>query len=145
MSTRIMQDIRWQQRFQNYQLALQQLRHAVQLRTERGLSALEQQGLIQAFEYTHELAWKVLKDFLEYQGYNDIIGSRDTFRKAFGLGIIEDGETWMESITARNRSAHSYNQSAADALAQQISATYLPIFNALEHSLAQRLNNAIKP
>ena len=136
-----MQDIRWQQRFQNYNLALQQLQQAVELRTERGLSALEQQGLIQAFEYTHELAWKTLKDFLEYQGEGDIIGSRDAFRKAFRLGLIEHGNTWLESIVARNRSSHTYNQTAADALAKQIAEVYLPLFNALQNVLEQRVEN----
>ena len=62
----IMQDIRWQQRFQNYQKALAQLQNAVTLARERPLSLLEKQGLIQAFEYTHELAWKTLKDFLKH-------------------------------------------------------------------------------
>jgi nucleotidyltransferase substrate binding protein (TIGR01987 family) len=82
-------DIRWQQRFSNYTKALEQLSDAVSLSRKRGLSKLEKQGLIQAFEYTHELAWKVLKDFLESRGKSDLYGSKDVTREAFRLGIIE--------------------------------------------------------
>ena len=83
-------DIRWQQRFANFRKALSQLRKFV----DKGeLTELEEQGAIQAFEYTYELGWLVLKDFLEYQGLTDIFGSRDAIRKAFQAGLIEDGET----------------------------------------------------
>jgi nucleotidyltransferase substrate binding protein (TIGR01987 family) len=71
------EDIRWKQRFSNYTNALEQLQEAVDLSCERELSMLEKQGLIQAFEYTHELAWNVMKDFLEYQGNQNVKGSRD--------------------------------------------------------------------
>lgn len=76
-------DTRWEQRFANYQKALHQLRMAVKLSVERGLSDLEVQGMIQAFEYTQELAWNVMKDYLEYQGVFSIVGSRDAIREAF--------------------------------------------------------------
>ena len=75
--------IRWIQRFDNYQLALGTLQEAVDLSRQRALSRLEQQGLIQGFEFTHELAWKTLKDFLDYRGVSGVIGSRDAARVAF--------------------------------------------------------------
>ncbi|MFZ4779984.1 MAG: nucleotidyltransferase substrate binding protein, partial [Terrimicrobiaceae bacterium] len=90
------QDIRWKQRFQNFTKALQALRNAVALAERRPLSELEQQGLIQAFEFTHELAWNVLKDYLEEQGYVGIIGSKNASREAFKNALIEDGQTWMD-------------------------------------------------
>ena len=90
-------DLRWYQRFQNFRQALAQLAKFV----EKGeLNELEQQGLIQCFEYNYELAWNTLKDFFEEEGESGILGSRDAFRLAFKRGLIEDGKTWMEMIRA---------------------------------------------
>lgn len=87
------QDIRWMQRFNHYKKALSQLREAVQLSQERSLSKLEEQGLIQAFEVTHELAWNTLKDFLESRGVHNLYGLKDTSREAFKAGLVTHGET----------------------------------------------------
>ncbi len=72
-------DIRWQQRFSNYKKALHQLGEAVSLSEKRELSDLEKQGMILAYEYTHELAWTTLKDFLDYKGQQDIYGLQVVF------------------------------------------------------------------
>ena len=72
------------------------------------------QGLIQAFEFTHELAWNVLRDYFVYQGNAQIIGSCDATRGAFGKGLISDGDVWMEMIQSRNRTSHTYNRAIAD-------------------------------
>src|ERR1017187_6307458 len=98
------QDIRWIQRFQNFKKAFHQLSDAASLANQRPLSELEQQGYIQAFEFTHELAWNVLKDYLEAQGFVNIIGSKGATREAFKNGLIADGEAWMEMIDSRNKS-----------------------------------------
>ena len=82
-------DVRWLQRFDNYKRALEQLNDAIKVMNERSLSNLEKQGLVQAFEFTHELSWKVLKDFLEYRGATDLYGSRDVVRRAFSLGLLD--------------------------------------------------------
>ena len=121
-------DIRWRQRFNNYKNALLQLDDAVELAWERPLSNLEKQGLIQAFEFTHELAWNVIKDYFVYQGNTNITGSRDASREAFEKGLIEDGEGWMEMIISRNQSSHTYNQVTADKIAERIIENYLPLF-----------------
>ena len=134
-------DIRWEQRFSNYQKALRQLQEAVQLSQERELSVLEKQGLIQAFEYTHELAWNSLKDFLEYQGQQDIYGSRDATRKAFQLGLLEDGEAWMDMIKSRNQTSHTYNEKTAEAISTAVTQTYYPLFKQLETKLAGLRSN----
>jgi nucleotidyltransferase substrate binding protein (TIGR01987 family) len=88
-------DLRWLQRFDNNQWALPVLDRGVQLARARGLTELEQQGLIQGFEFTHELAWNLLKDYLIHQGIVAIVGSRDATRLAFQNGLIADGELWM--------------------------------------------------
>ena len=92
------QDIRWKQRFNNYLRAFQTLTEAIELSQTRALTPLEQQGLIQGFEFTHELAWNVLKDYLSYQGVSDLVGSRDASRSAFKNALIRDGEVWMKMI-----------------------------------------------
>ena len=102
------QDILWVQRLQNFKQAFQQLSAAVELAAERELSELEQQGLIHAFEFTHELAWNTLKNFLESRGNAKIFGSRDATRAAFTAGLIVDGSAWMKMIESRNKSTHTY-------------------------------------
>ena len=128
-------DIRWQQRLANYQRALAQLQAGVNLRQSRPLSELEQQGLIQAFEFTHELAWNVLRDYFVYQGDTSITGSRDATRAAFAVQLIEDGDGWMGMIKSRNQSSHTYNRDTADALVVAIAGRYATLFE----TFAQRM------
>lgn len=97
-------EVRWQQRFANYQKALQQLEAFF---TPPPLNEREQQGLIEAFEYTFELGWNTLRDLLQARGIADLIGSRDTLREAFRRGLITDGEAWMQMIQDRNLTSHS--------------------------------------
>lgn len=125
-------DIRWRQRLSNYRRALSQLQKFV----DHGqLNELEQQGLIKAFEFTHELAWNVLKDYLQYQGHNAIHGSRDATREAFELGLLHDGDIWMGMIKSRNQSAHTYNKETADEISRLILDDYFSLFKALEQKM----------
>lgn len=95
-------DIRWLQRFDNFKRAFARLREASELADQQGLSDLERQGLIQAFEFTHELAWNTFKDFLSARGSSaKLYGSRDATRAAFAAELIEDGEAWMKMIEHR--------------------------------------------
>lgn len=126
-----MQDIRWKQRFNNYIKALQTLSDAVALSHERKLSNLEQQGLIQSFEFTHELAWNVLKDYLQEQGIVGLIGSKDATREAFKTGLIEQGEAWMDMIKARNQTSHTYSLEIAEKIVQDILERFYPAFESL--------------
>ena len=129
-------DIRWIQRFDNFQRALMVLERGVQLALERDLSELEQQGLIQGFEFTHELAWNLLKDYLEYQGIEAITGSRDATRIAFRNGLISNGDTWMEMIKARNQSSHTYNLEQAQVIAHAVIHRFKPAFCSLRDRFA---------
>lgn len=123
-------DIRWQQRLANYSKALEQLGNAIATSQQRPLSELEKQGLIQAFEFTHELAWNVMKDYFAWQGNPAITGSRDAAREAFQKGLIGDGEGWMEMIKSRNQTSHTYQQKIADEIAGKIIEQYFPLFQA---------------
>lgn len=131
------QDIRWQQRFDNYRRALAQLSKFLQ-KTE--LNDLEEQGLIQAFEYTHELAWNTLRDLLLYQGSAaSVLGSRDATREAFRLGLLADGEVWMEMIKSRNLTSHTYNEAVVKQIVSAIRGRYHAAFLALETTLSARV------
>jgi nucleotidyltransferase substrate binding protein (TIGR01987 family) len=133
-------DIRWKQRFQNFRKALSQLRSAADLAQKRPLSDLERQGLIQSFEYTHELAWNVMRDYLKHQGATDITGSRDATRGAFQAGLLEDGDAWMEMIQSRNLSSHTYEESTAKTIAERVLNTYLVLFESFSKVMAGRLS-----
>ena len=128
------QDIRWLQRLSNYRRALAQLKKFID---HGDLNELEQQGLIKAFEFTHELAWNVMKDYFHYQGNSDINGSRDATREAFQNDLLRDGETWMGMIKSRNQSAHTYNKETADDIAGLITAHYFMLFVEFERKMTE--------
>ena len=132
-------DVRWLQRFNNYCKALNKLGQAVDIASEKmdwgeEVDDLLQEGLIQRFEYTHELAWKVMKDYAEYQGYTDIKGSRDAFRKGLEMGII-DSEKWMESIEDRNQTSHNYDDTTANEIYEAVVNEYYPLFKKFEKEM----------
>lgn len=134
------QDIRWLQRFANYQKALLKLKQAVDILAEQQkrdeyVDELLQEGLIQRFEYTHELSWKVMKDYAEYQGYTDIHGSRDAIRKALEIGII-DNKRWMETINDRNLTSHNYNNEVATEIYDKVIHVYYPLFCLFEQKMS---------
>ena len=128
---------RWVQRLHNYNKALSTLEEAAALAAIRPLSNLEKQGVIKAFEFTHELAWNVLKDYLEYQGITGVIGSRDAIRESFQRGLITSGEVWMGTIQSRNLSSHTYNEKTAEELYQKILADYVTIFRQMLQKMTE--------
>lgn len=128
-------DIRWKQRFDNFNLALHQLTLAVELSQQREFTDLEKQGVIQGFEFVHELAWNVLKDFLEYEGIQGMVGSRGAVREAFKRGLIEEGDLWMDMIEKRNLTSHTYNSALAQELVTLIVNDYYPAFLAMQRTM----------
>jgi nucleotidyltransferase substrate binding protein (TIGR01987 family) len=135
------ENIRWIQRFENYKNALSQLSDAMLIQSERNLNPLEEQGLIQAFEYTHELAWKTMKDFILSRGNTEIYGPRDATRESFQLGLIENGEAWMDMIKSRNKSTHTYNKEIAGEIINLIVNSYYILFTSFQskmNSLAEK-------
>ncbi len=130
------QDVRWRQRLSSYRTALRQLGEAVDLRRQRPLTNLEKQGTIQSFEYTYELGWNVLKDYLAYEGIPGLVGARDTIREAFRRELISDGYAWMEMLADRNLTSHTYNESAAEAVVMKICDRYYVVLVELNGKLA---------
>ena len=120
-------DIRWIQRLENFQRALATLQRAIDLGQSRPLSELEEQGLIQAFEFTHELSWLLLKDFLVDQGVAGISGSRDA--------------VWMAMIRSRNLTSHNYNPAVAREIADLIVHRYGPAFQQLSGVMLERASS----
>lgn len=133
------QDIRWVQRFDNFKRSLKQLEMAFALMEERELNELEQQGVIQAFEYNYELAWNTIKDFYQHQGVADIQGSRDAFRLAAKRGLLDNGEVWMDMIKKRQLTVHTYNRETSEEILNAIIDDYYLAFQALKAALARQL------
>lgn len=128
------QDIRWLQRLGNYRKALKRLEDAVRVIEENADSEnldLLKEGLIQRFEFSHELAWKVMKDYLEYEGYSDIRGSRDAFRRALSIGIIHS-PLWIDSIQTRNLTSHTYDEEITNSTLQTVVTEYYPLMKDFE-------------
>ncbi len=120
--------IRWKQRFSNFTKAHAQLSDALALMQQRPLSDLEKQGVIQAFEFTYELAWNVLRDYLVWQGSVSIAGARDAIREAYKNGLIGDGHAWMAMLQDRNRTVHTYNKKTADEILDHLVQRYGTLF-----------------
>jgi len=119
------QDIRWIQRLNHYEQALDQLTKFIQ---KGALNELEQQGLIQSFEYTYELAWNTMKDYFQALGETDLYGSRDVLRLAFKRGLLEEGEIWMDMLKSRTLTSHTYDQNLAEEIAAKIAQSYFSEF-----------------
>ncbi len=125
-------DVRWVQRFANYNKALLQLKKFF---AKDYLNELEEQGLIKAFEYTYELAWNTIKDFYEEQGETGLQGSKDAVRLAFNRGLIKDGEGWMQMIENRKLTVHTYNEATAAEIVGLIKKKYLSLFINLQEDV----------
>lgn len=134
-----MEDIRWQQRFQNFQRAFALLREAMEQDFQH-FNQLEKEGVIQRFEFTFELAWKVLKDKMEHDGLIiDQISPRAVVRLAFQAKYIPDAEVWLRMIGDRNLMSHTYDSAKFEAVLQSIAAEYLPMLSEWRLGLMQEI------
>lgn len=132
---------RWQYRFDNYKRAFGLLREAIELSTRRPLADLEREGVIQRFEFTWELAWKLLNDLLVAEGVHlDTVTPRSVLRAAFKARLISDGEAWMKALDARNRMSHTYDSNAVGRVVDEIARDYLRLFDELHLFVLEKLN-----
>ena len=129
------QDIRWRQRFQNFKKAFEKLRDSV-LKVDE-LSDLEKEGMVQRFEYTFELAWKTLKDYLEEQQVNAKF-PREVIKQSFHYEIIQDGEIWMDMLEKRNLMAHTYEETIFRDSVQKIANEYFKAISQLYNFLQNK-------
>lgn len=148
-----MEDIRWEQRFSNFNKAMSKLEESVEYINHNfivGEDELEsedlgyvvdeliKEGLIQRFEYTHELAWNVMKDYAFFQGNSTVGGSRDATREAFKLQIIDNADTWMDMIQSRNKTTHTYNEATANEIFGKIINDYFPLFSDFRKTMEEK-------
>jgi nucleotidyltransferase substrate binding protein (TIGR01987 family) len=127
---------RWLYRFNSYKRAFKLLSKAIDLADERELSDLEEEGVIQRFEYTWELAWKLIADILDDDGVTlETKTPKSVIRAAFAAKLIDNGDDWLDALDARNRMAHTYNEADFQEVVEEIRATYFGLFAAL-HQIA---------
>ena len=132
------QDIRWKQRFQNFESALSQLEDGIAYYNTNPVNIVKE-GVVQRFEFTHELAWKVMKDFLEYEGVTGIVASRGATREAFNKNLISNGQEWINMIDSRNDAVHTYNTDILEIEFTKIVSTYLNLFKAFQQKMKSYL------
>lgn len=128
-----LKDIRWRQRFENYEKSYKLLEKysSQNIQTE-----LERAGIIQFFEITFELAWKVLKDYMESEGY--IVKSpREAIKQAFQMGLIVDGHHWIDALSKRNLTTNTYDEAFAEKFVREIIQMYVPLFKSLYDRLLE--------
>ena len=126
------QDVRWKQRYNNFQKAMLQLKDIIE---KENLNKIELQGLVQCFEYSFELAWKTMKDYLEIMGY-EINSPRRTIQTAFIAGIIDDGHLWIEALEKRNLMSHTYDEKIFEEVVKLIREKYYDMLNNLYNKLS---------
>ncbi|MFY9276686.1 MAG: nucleotidyltransferase substrate binding protein [Clostridium sp.] len=130
-----LKDIRWKQRFENFDKSYKLLnKYAKQPIT----TELERAGIIQFFEMTFELAWKVLKDYLEAQEYL-VKSPRETVKQAFQIGLIDNGHVWMDALSNRNLTTHTYDEELANKMTNEIITIYLPELDKMYEKLSKEL------
>ncbi len=123
-------DIRWQQRFINFKKAFAQLDRFIQA---ENLNEMEAQGLIKAFEYTYELAWKTLQDFIKEQGYENIIGPKPVIEQSFQNGYITDGKAWIRMHKSRNLATHNtYEENTAREIIEAVRCEFFYVLRDLK-------------
>jgi nucleotidyltransferase substrate binding protein (TIGR01987 family) len=127
---------RWEQRFSNYARAVEKLKQAVEESGTKELSELEVEGMIQRFEYTYELAWKTLQDFLKFKGFSDIAGPNDVLKTAFEAGYIHDAEAWRRLKKSRELTSHTYDEATSSDIAEAIKSEYYLMLNRLFQTLS---------
>lgn len=128
-------DIRWKQRFQNFERSLQYLEQALKIQQP---DIIQKAGLIQFFEMSFELAWNVVKDYLEEQGFIEIKSPRSALKKGFETGLIEDGHSWMKLLNDRNITAHAYDEATVDMIETLIHEKYYPLLKQLYETLRHK-------
>jgi nucleotidyltransferase substrate binding protein (TIGR01987 family) len=131
-------ELRWQQRFENFEKAFLLLESAVRDSAKREFSDLENEGFIQRFEFTFELAWKTLKDYLNYSGIS-VNTPREAIKEAFANNIIKDGQAFIDMLEDRNLMSHVYDKSKAEDAVKKITCHYFAALSELYKTLKQKI------
>lgn len=118
---------RWKERLTTYDTALRRLTEVVTMHRQRGLNEFEKDSLIKRFEFTYEMAWKLMMSYEKENGIVQIMGSKDVVRHAMAMTLIDNGEAWLDMIDARNKTAHVYDDEMATDIVDEVVFTYYPL------------------
>lgn len=130
-----LKEIRWKQRFENFDKSYKLLKKY----SDKPITTeLERVGIIQFFEMTFELAWKVLKDYLESEGYT-VKSPRETVKQAFQIGLIDNGHVWIDALSNRNLTTHTYDEELANKMTNEILSAYIPELEKMYDKLSKEL------
>ncbi|MBR1542366.1 MAG: nucleotidyltransferase substrate binding protein [Bacteroidaceae bacterium] len=127
--------VRWHDRFRAFKNALARLEEVIELKRQRSLTPFECDSLIKRFEFTYELAWKLMMSYEKYNGIMEVVGSKDAIRKAYSLSLIDNGEAWLEMVDDRNKTSHLYDEDMAVDVIDEIIYTYYPLFLELQSKM----------
>jgi len=130
-------DIRWKQRFQNFEKNLNHLDEAMKVKNP---DILQRAGMIQFFEMGFELSWNVMKDYVQELGFSDVRSPRDSIKKAFEVGLLPDGHEWLKFLEDRNLTSHAYDEETAKEIENLIRIKYLQLMKELHITLKAKLN-----
>ncbi len=130
-----LKDVRWKQRFINFEKSYNLLNQYINQPIE---TELERAGIIQFFKIAFELAWKLMKDYLEAQKYN-VKSPRDTIKQAFQIELIDDGHIWIDALSDRNLTVHTYDEEIAKKMVDDIAKVYFPEIKKLYHKLVKEI------
>lgn len=122
---------RWKERLHVFNNALARLKEVADLSRHHKLTDIESDSLIKRFEFTYEMAWKLLMSYEKDNGETQMFGSKDVVRRAVQMSLIDNPEPWMDMIDARNRTSHVYDSEMATDIADEIISTYCPLFDEL--------------
>ena len=133
-------DVRWLQRLDNLEKALGNLEVALAI---EDADMVQRAGMVQFFEICFELSWNVLKDYLEEQGFVDINSPRASIKKAFEIGLVADGTTWLKGLEDRNLTSHIYNETIARHVEDLIRTTYTPLIRVLVQTMNRLIDDQL--
>ncbi len=127
---------RWRQRLKDFEKSAKRLKEAA---SKKEFSDLEKDGVIQRFEFTFELAWKTLKDYLENQGFSGVASPKKSLQKSFSMELVSEGNVWINMLEDRNRMSHLYSRAASETIFQNIKKYYVPAINELAANLKKQI------
>ena len=128
---------RWLERLSIFKNAIARMAEVIELSKQRTLNQFERDSLIKRFEFTYEMAWKLMMSFEKENGVTELLGSKDVVRMAFGMSLIDNGEAWLEMIDDRNKTSHLYDEEMAADVMDEIINTYYPLFVELQDKMNQ--------
>ena len=119
---------KWLERLSIFKNAITRMAEVIDIYKQRSLNPFERDSLIKRFEFSYEMAWKLMMSYEKENGVSELLGSKDVVRHAFNMSLIDNGEAWLEMIDDRNKTSHLYDEEMAADVIDEIINTYYPLF-----------------